>query len=673
MPALPLTRRLIEKLAGAPMRPSIVRAAWLAAAPVLAAPTRPGPAFPRYADANAVQAACDRGLAGANSRLHALERHAPDARWITASDDLNAYIEDVSGPMFLIENVYPAQAIRDAAQACMLRWQDFNSTMGLNEKLYRAATLVKPGDAIEREFMKSTIEGFEDSGVSLPADKRPRAKAINDRITELGQQFEKNLRDDATKVPFAAEELAGVPDAVWKNAPRDAEGHVLLGLDYPTYFPVMDRADKAATRERMYRARAVLGGDANIKLLGEIVQLRHEYARLFGFQSYADFVLRRRMAENTANTQRFLDEVKAVLTERELRDIDELRQAKAQQLGTPLEQTKIDRWDVAYYTERVRRERYSVDQEAFRQYFPPQESVQFVMRVAERMFGVRYTRVPVAAWHPDVQAYAVSDAKTGKPIAALYVDIYPREGKFKHAAVFSYRNGATRNGRVPQAALVANLDRKGLTLEELETLLHEFGHSLHNNLSATRFSAQGGTTVLRDFVEAPSQMLEDWVYDKRVLKLFAEVCPACKPVPDEMIEKAYVARDYGKGIQYGRQHFYASYDLALHGADAPEPMGLWTRMEGATPLGHVPGTMGPAAFGHVARGYAAGYYGYLWSLVVAIDLRTAFNGDRLDPVVGARYREKVLAQGSQRPPKELLRDFLGRETNSKAFFEWLKR
>jgi thimet oligopeptidase len=423
----------------------------------------------------------------------------------------------------------------------------------------------------------------------------------------------------------------------------------------------------------MWRARAVQGGADNLKLLGEIAQLRREYAQLFGFASYADFKLRRRMAQNTANTQRFLDEVKAVLTERELRDIEELRQAKAQHLNTPLETTRMDRWDVSFYTERVRRDRYTVDQEAFRPYFPAQESLQFVMRVAERLLGVRYTRVPVKAWHEDVQAYAVADAKTGKPLAALFVDLHPREGKFKHAAVFGYRNGSTRLQRLPQAALVANMDRNGLTLGELETLLHELGHALHNNLSATRYSAQAGTRVLRDFVEAPSQMLEDWVYDKSVLKLFREVCASCKPVPDEMIDKALVARDYGKGIHQGRQHFYASFDLALHAADAPEPMALWARMEGATPLGHVPGTMGPASFNHVAGGYAAGYYGYLWSKVVALDLRTAFAADRLDPVVGMRYRQRVLAQGSQRPPQELVRDFLGRETNSKAFFEWLRK
>ncbi|HEX6705515.1 MAG TPA: M3 family metallopeptidase [Albitalea sp.] len=639
----------------------------------IAAPALPGPAFPHYADAAAIKADCDRQLALAGTRLRALERRPADARWLGASDELSAFLDDASGPVYLVMNVHPDKSVRDAAQACVMRWQDFTSTMGLNEKLYRAALKVKPADAVDREFMKSAIEGFEDAGVGLPADKRPRAKEINDRITDLGQQFNRNVRDDTTKVPFSVEELAGVPESVWKNAPRDAEGHVLLALDYPVYFPVMERAEKASTRERMWRARSGLGGDANLKLLGEIAQLRREYARLFGFSSYADFILRRRMAENTANAQRFLDEVKAVLTERELRDIAELREAKSRHLGSPLDATRIDRWDVSFYTERVRRERYTVDQEAFRPYFPPQESLQFVMKVAEQMMGIRYARVPAKAWHDDVQAYAVSDAKTGKPLASLYVDMYPREGKYKHAAVFSYRNGSTRLNRVPQAALVVNMDRKGLSLDELETLLHEFGHALHNNLSATRHSSQAGTSVLRDFVEAPSQMLEDWVYDKKVLKLFAQVCPACKQVPDEMIDKALVARDYGKGIKEGRQHFYANFDLALHSADAPEPMALWARMEGATPLGHVEGTKGPAAFSHVAGGYAAGYYGYLWSKVVALDLRTAFNGDRLDPVVGMRYRQKVIGQGSQHPPKELVRDFLGRETNSKAFFEWLRR
>ncbi len=211
-----------------------------------------------------------------------------------------------------------------------------------------------------------------------------------------------------------------------------------------------------------------------------------------------------------------------------------------------------------------------------------------------------------------------------------------------------------------------------MSLDEIETLLHEFGHALHNNLSTARHSSQGGGT-LRDFVEAPSQMLEDWVYDAKVLSVMREICPACKPVPESLVTQAKVAERYGKGVQYARQRLFASYDLALYDADAPEPMALWQRLERATILGHVEGSILPAGFSHFANHYGAGYYGYLWSEVLAADLRTAFGNDRLDAKVGRRYRDTVLANGSQKPPQQLVREFLGRDSNSKAFFEELKR
>jgi thimet oligopeptidase len=329
---------------------------------------------------------------------------------------------------------------------------------------------------------------------------------------------------------------------------------------------------------------------------------------------------------------------------------------------------------VAYYQEQVRRERYAVDQEALRAHFPPQQSLAFVMRVVEKTLGVRYVRVPGAKlWHDDVQAYAVQDARTGRPLAALYVDLFAREGKYNHAAVWSLRNGSLRLRRSPQAALVVNVNSSGLTLDELETLLHEFGHAVHNNLSATRNVSQAGTSVLRDFVEAPSQMLEPWIYDPRVLALMREVCAACAPVPDALLAKAEAAKHHDKGVQYARQWLYAAFDLTMHGPDAPEPMALWARMEGATLLGHVPGSMFPAGFSHVATGYGAGYYGYLWSEVLAADMRTAFAKDRLDPVVGQRYRRTILANGSQVRPDELVRRFVGRDSNARAFFMELQR
>ena len=629
----------------------------------------PGPAFPHFDTPAALEARCARDLGRADAALKRLVRVRGGPRWLAAYDDLNGRLEDMSSPVAFLSNVHPDKAMRDASQACELRWQDFFSSLNQNEALYRAAKASTGRDAIDRHVLQTTIEVFEDAGVSLPKAQRARAKQISDRITDLGQQFDKNIRDENTKLAFTLDELKGVPVGVWKDVQRDDQGRVLLGLDTPISVPFMQSAVSPLARERMWRARLSQGGAANLKLLAELGQLRREYAQLFGFMSYADFTLRRRMVRSAANATRFLDDVRVAVMEREKKELEELRQAKALDTGQP--DVKLLRWDVAYYTERIKRERYSVDQDAFRPYFPPQESLAFVMRVAEKMMGVRYERVAgVKLWHPDAMAYRAIDGKTGKALAALYVDAYPREGKYGHAAVWSTRTSATRTNRPPQAALVVNFDRQGLSLDELETLLHEFGHALHNNLGTTRYSA--GLEVW-DFVEAPSQMLEEWAYDPKVLALMRDVCPTCKPVPDELLAQAKVAERYGKGMQYATQRLQASYDLALYDADAAEPMALWARLQGETPLGYVGGTMFPAGFSHVATAYAAGYYGYLWSEVVAADMRTAFGADKLDAAVGRLYRDNVLANGGQLPPETFVRRFLGRDSNPRAFFEELKR
>ena len=633
----------------------------------------PGPAFPQFKSAAEIKAACDAGLGKAKLGLKSLQARKVDAGWLAAYDEFNALQEDVQMPVEFVLNVHPDKAVREAAQACSLRWADFSSSFGQNEKIFRALKRAPTADAIDKELQRVSLGAFEDSGVALAPAQRKRAKQILDKLSDLAQQFEKNIRDAGVKQTYTEEELKGVPEAFLKGAKRDDQGRIVLGVDYPSYDPVVQLADNPAARERMWRAKVNEGGDVNLKLLAEIAQLRHEYAKLFGFSNYVDFNLRRRMAKDGATAWKFLNEVQGRVTAGERADLETLRAAKAEQLGTSLASTKVERWDVSYYMERVRKARFAVDQEAFREYFPPQESLQFAMHIIERLMGVRYTRLPAALWHEDAQAYAVSDAATGKPLASLYVDLYPREGKYNHAAVWPLRSSSTRLGRTPTAALVVNFNRKGLTLGEVETLLHELGHAVHNNMSNTRYASQAGTSVMHDFVEAPSQMLEEWVYDKKVLKLMAEVCPTCKAVPDALVDKAVAAKEFAKGSFFGRQLLYATYDLSLYGDVVPNPMTQWAKMEGATPLGHVPGTKFPAGFAHIAGGYGAGYYGYLWSLVVAMDLRTAFADDKLSTEVGQRYRNMVLAQGSQKPAPELVRDFLKRDSNAKAFFDYLRK
>ncbi|HEX4511072.1 MAG TPA: M3 family metallopeptidase [Burkholderiaceae bacterium] len=633
----------------------------------------PGPPFPRFDTVAQVDAACQAGLEGAQARVKGLEASPPGLPWLRGWDALYGWQEDQSGALLVLKNVHPDPAIRAATLACEAKWQAFQSALGLDEKIYDIGRRSTFPDPIDRRTAQVALEGFEDSGVSLPPAKRGNAKDITDKLAELTQAFERNIVDSRVHASYAPPELKGVPESLWKDRARDAEGRITLGVDDPTYFAVMQGAEDAEARERMYRAKLGQGGADNLKTLQQIEQLRLEYAKLFGYASYADFLLRRRMAENTGKVTKFLDDVQAAVADEEKREIVELRQLKARELRQPLDAVKLERWDILYYTQLARREKFALDDEAFRPYFPPQESLRFVMRIAEKLFGIRYDRVPGTFWAPDVQAYAITDLATHKRIASLFIDPYPREGKYNHAAVWSYRNAATSESRAPQAVLVVNLDRNGLTLAELATLLHEFGHTLHSDLSATRYASVGGTNVQQDFVEAPSQMLESWVYDKRVLKVFQEVCPACKPVPDDLVERAKAARDYDKGLYFARQHLYASFDLALHGPAAPDPMELWNRMEAGTPLGGVPGTMFPAGFAHIAGNYGAGYYGYLWSLMVATDMRTAFSADKLDPKVGQRYRADVLSQGGQKLPQQLVRDFLGREPSTQAFFDSLRK
>jgi thimet oligopeptidase len=635
----------------------------------------PSYVFPEYTSAAQVDAACKALLDQAKAdeqRLQAL----PASIAATLLDDFDAMTrryEDIAGPLALLASVHTDKKVRDAADTCDLNYQAFVSAFQQNAKIYALLKQVQPADDIDARMLRDQLDAFEDSGVALSPDKQERARAVTNEITRLSQEFDRRVRDDPTRVAFTAPELAGVPRDAWKNAKRDPKGRYLLGVDYPTYDAVMQGAKRGVARERMWVAYQNHGGKENLVTLQQLGQLRREYARLFGLDSFADFVMRRRMAQREADVQKFLTSVKDTVAAREVADLALLREAKARDLKQSVAATTLNRWDLPYYIQRERRARFNFDQDEFRSYFPPQASLDFVFRVATRLFGVQFESAPQPLWHPEAQSFNVRDTATQKVLGTLFVDLYPRDGKYGHAAVWSFRSSSTKVQRLPSAGLVVNFNRKGLSIDELETLLHEFGHAMHSLLSNTRYASQGGTTVQRDFVEAPSQMLEDWVYDTKVLALFKEVCPTCKPAPADLVARATQARDFAKGILFARQHLYASYDLALYTKDAPEPMETWARMEGATPLGHVKGTMFPAGFSHVATNYAAGYYGYLWSLVLAEDLRTAFAEDKLSAVVGARYRAEVLSQGGQVAPAEMLRRFLGRPTNSEAFFKSLNR
>ena len=619
-------------------------------------------------DAAGVTKACDGALALARKRVASMAAKRGGDGIFGEWNRLSIGLEDVGDPIYLLGEVHPDKAVRDAAEPCLQKYTAFNTELFQNEKLYARVKAAKPANAHQAKLKKDLIDGFEDSGVALPPERRARAKQIFDKLEELRQAFDRNVRDDPTRVTFSAAEMAGLPEAYLKMqaGKRDASGNYVLDLKYPSYIPFMQNAKSEAARKRYYIAKLNEGGPANLELLDEIFKLRKELAGLYELPSYAHYVLRRRMVGRPEVVFKFLNDVKVAVTDVEKREIEELRAEKAKDLDTTLAATKLERWDVSYYQERVRRSRYSVDQEKLRAYFPTDKAVEYVFAVSQRLYGVKFKEVKVPTWHPDVRYFDVLDAKSGAFLSGFYLDLFPREGKYNHAAAFGLRNASRVAGRTPLSALVTNFNRDGLDHRELETLMHEFGHVLHRVLSKTDYVDAG--SVKRDFVEAPSQMFEEWARREQPLALFKVVCPQCPQLTPAEIGRLESARKYGTGIQYARQWLYASFDMALSTEPQP-PLALWKKLESATPLGYVEGTSFPSAFSHIAgSGYAAGYYGYMWSEVIALDMLTPFKKNMLDPKVGMRYRNAILSQGGQQEEMQEVRNFLGRDPSNEAFF-----
>jgi len=629
------------------------------------APARP--LVPLY-DAAGLTKACEGVLASARKQVSAIEAKAGSAGIFDEWNRLQISLENVMDGIYLLGEVHPDKAVRDAAEPCLQKYTTFGTELFQNEKIFARVRAAKPATAHQTKLKKDLMDGFEDSGVALPAAKRARAKQIFDVLEEKRQVFDRNVRDDPTKVTFSAAEMEGMPAGYMKSheSKKDASGNYVLDLKYPSYIPFMQNAKSEAARKRYYVAKLNEGGAANLDLLDEIFTLRKELAGLYDLPSYADYVLRRRMVGRPEVVTKFLGDVKGAVTDLEKKEIEELRAEKAKELDRPLETTKLERWDVSYYQERVRKQRYSIDQEKLREYFPTDKSIDFVFAISQRLYGVRFKEVKVPTWHPDVRYFDVLDAKSGQFLSGFYLDLFPRDGKYNHAAAFGLRNSSRVAGRTPLSALVTNFNRKGLDHRELETLLHEFGHVLHRVLS--RVDYVDGGSVKRDFVEAPSQMFEEWARREQPLALLKEVCPQCPQLTPAEIERLEAARKYGKGIQYARQWLYATFDMTL--STEPQPsLALWKRLESETPLGYVEGTSFPSAFSHIAgSGYAAGYYGYMWSEVMALDMLTPFKKDMLSPQVGMRYRNAILAQGGQQEELQEVRHFLGRDPSSDAFF-----
>jgi thimet oligopeptidase len=583
-------------------------------------------------------------------------------------DRMGMILEDILGPVSILGSVHPSRQVRSAADEVLLDATRFTSELFQNAELYERIRRVPAESVAQQQLRKDLLESFEDSGVSLPEERRRRVREIFERIEELSQEFDRNIRENETRLRFTPEEYEGLPDGWLQGREKDADGAISVGFDSPDYVPFMANSVNAAARRRYYIAYTNRGTERNLELLDQIVALRRELAGLYGLPSYAAYVTRRHMVENPATVERFLGEVAEAITVAEEGDLDELRKLRAELERIPLEEARIDRWDSSFYSEQLRRKRFALDQETLRRHFPTFETVEWALSISGRLYGVDFRRRQVPVWHEDVAFYDVCEAASGDYVGGIYLDLFPREGKYKHAAAWPVRGVSRRTGRTPISVLVCNFERRGLTHGEVETLFHEFGHVLHGVLSNTWYNAHSGTSVVRDFVEAPSQMYEEWARRIESLATLSQIAPAVPPIDEALVERLAASRRFGRGINYARQHLYASLDMALASAEPGSALEVWKQLEAGTPMGHLPGTAFPGTFGHIAADYAAGYYGYMWSEVLALDMLSAFGENIMDPAVGRRFRETILARGGEVPAKRLVSDFLGREVSSEAFY-----
>jgi thimet oligopeptidase len=616
-------------------------------------------------DADEVREVSKRALASAAERIADIHRAA---NVLDAWDDAGTIVEDAFGPISLLNSVHPGKDVRDACDVAMIDESNFLTDVFQNEAFYQAVLRAEPRTPAESELRKHLLEEFEDGGVSLPPDKRQRFREISERLTELGQEFAKNIRENTTRLRFTVEECDGLPQSWLDRVPRDEAGNVVVSFDYPDYVPFIMNARNEEARRRFWFAYTNRGTPRNLEVLDEIVALRKEIGDLYDLPSFAHYVTKRNMVETPDTVKQFLDEVRNVVTAAELRDLGELAALKAQLTGVPVEHARIHRWDAAFYRERLREQRYAIDQEALRKHFPTPGMVAWMLDVTSRLYGVRFERATVPLWHEDVIYLDVFDAASGAQIGGIYLDLYPRDGKYKHAAAWPVRGVSARTGRKPISALVTNFNRTGLTHDEVETLLHEFGHVLHGVLSNTHYLAHSGTSVERDFVEAPSQMYEEWASRAESLALLRAHVGDAPPIDDSLVQRLRASNKFGAGVDYGRQLLYASFDMALSSETPGRTLEVWSLMEGATPMGYVEGTQFPGTFEHIASGYAAGYYGYMWAKVIALDLLSAFGTDIMNEEIGRRFRAMILSRGSEEPARAMVERFLERPVASDAFF-----
>ncbi len=633
--------------------------------------------------ADSIRADVDQALAEADRLVAGMVELEPPGSFesvLAPLDAIGDLLARVSGTSAFLGYVHPDAEVRAAGKEVEELISKWGVELTFREDLYRVVkTYASTPDAAALEgehkrLLEFTMRDFRQAGHELDAGARAAVKEMTHRLVELGVAFERNIAEDDSALIVTEDDLEGLPDGYLESLDACSdEGTYRLTMAYPHVIPFLDNAIRRDLRERLsflFNNRAVA---LNRPILEEAVALRHAIARRFGLASWAHKVLEDRMAKTPEAVEEFFTELVPPLQAAARADIERMAAMLADDAGD----TELQAWDWRFYDTKLRREQYGVDQAQVAQYFPLQQVLDGMFEITGDVFGLTYRRVDAPTWHPDVITYAIADHDSGELISHFYMDLFPREGKFSHAAAFPLTPGrrlADGTYQHPVSAIVANFtkpagNRPSLLLHsEVETLFHEFGHILHQTLTRTELVRFSGTSTERDFVEAPSQIMQHWTWKPDVLSRFATHHQTGEAIPATLVEQLTAAKLLNVAVAKLRQITYGSFDMGIHGPGEHKDLdAILLRSSDLSLLPFHRGTFFPASFGHLF-GYDAGYYGYLWSEVFGDDMFSRFEEEGyLSPEVGSAYRREILETGGSRDGIDHLRAFLGREPDNAAF------
>lgn len=606
---------------------------------------------------------------------------------LRALDQAVSSIGFYSGVLELVHMVHPDKDVREAATA---EYQVINSvyieSIGGNKELYeslKAYNVIADRSTFTQEeilFLDELLDDYKRSGMDLPESERIIVMNVKKRLSELSTQFEVNIAQDSSTIIATQEQLAGVPEDFIKGLTKTSDGLFILKMDYPTQDAIMRYCSVQDTRKRFYKTNNNKAYPKNVAVLNEIVNLRDQLAKALGFESYAELDLADQMIKTPKRAwklQRDLIPVAKTKADKEMKHfLSDLPEGVAL-----TKDGKVYPWDLSYITTYFKKKHYDVDELKIAEYFPMQQTVDGLFEIYQKFFNLEFKTIHnPAAWHKDVQLVEIK-RKNGTLLGYVFMDMFPRDNKYNHAAKFSALPARKDlNGVYTPAVctVVCNFtqptDNKPslLKYDEVNTFFHEFGHALHYLLGGTDLALQSGTNVKRDFVELPSQMLENWMEDKAILKMLSKHYITHEALSDELIDKKLSLLKLSTGIFESRQIWLGMVALEIFESGENKDSDAIVKKYAQETFdymvfdneGHF-----QYSFGHLT-GYGAKYYGYLWSRVISCDIFAQIEKEGLlNPEAGARYSALILEPGGSKNPNDMVREYLGREPNQKAFLE----